>query len=602
MKKTFLLIFFLPVLLSAQYNIETTNEKGFEQSPLQFNSYFLNPYGIYYFKEVTPGLINDPFINLYLNPANIPCIGENDFHFYLDFRGDRTENEVVTDYAVPMYDSYSGGDVRSSWVDPRYIVQTRTEPEPLVSFGFITYPISEITKKFFVAATYQIISKNENFYNTPYYIYSPIAADAYNESMPGYENIPINYAYNGIDEMMTTSHLFSFYTGYEFVENLSVGLGLNAVVQKRSGEYGDTYNNPGYYEYYDDYLSSYAQSRTNKYNHLDWSLGINYNITPKFTLGLKVGLLNGKAEQDYNIYNMNNSDYQYPSPSSDSYRNMYYSNSDQGWDREGNTKYFSLNFKRAIDENKTVKGYYRFTNSDLDITNFSNVLDSTNYESQWTDSYSKIYYSIGRSYLSDVRKGVGEKTSNKHEVMINFDWILSDVSHVMIGAYYYNTTDALSSSEPVVVSRNSDYRYTDYNSSNLIHEYREEYHDKVLEWKSDANYWSFQIPIIMQFTLSENWGLIFGLNRVLNSWEITDETTAYYNIKKTNNNGVIEEKRNFGERYKMPTERISDDATRFFGGVELNITDAVKTKIMFEPEFENEFRIAQWWLSFGANL
>jgi len=61
----------IPFMLSAQYWGERVTEKSFESSNLHFNSYYFNPMGINQFNDVTVGLMDDPFLNLYLNPAYI---------------------------------------------------------------------------------------------------------------------------------------------------------------------------------------------------------------------------------------------------------------------------------------------------------------------------------------------------------------------------------------------------------------------------------------------------------------------------------------------------------------------------------------------------
>ncbi|HES59957.1 MAG TPA: hypothetical protein ENO18_05940, partial [Caldithrix sp.] len=71
MNKFYVLIL-LPFLLLAQYYGERVTEKSFESSDLFFNSYYLNTFGIYNFRNVATGLFDDPFLRLHLNPALLP--------------------------------------------------------------------------------------------------------------------------------------------------------------------------------------------------------------------------------------------------------------------------------------------------------------------------------------------------------------------------------------------------------------------------------------------------------------------------------------------------------------------------------------------------
>ena len=70
--KVLLLLLFIPMTLSAQYYGERVTEKSFEQSNVFFKSNYLNTFGLFRFHNVAPGLIEDPFLDLHVNPANLP--------------------------------------------------------------------------------------------------------------------------------------------------------------------------------------------------------------------------------------------------------------------------------------------------------------------------------------------------------------------------------------------------------------------------------------------------------------------------------------------------------------------------------------------------
>ena len=162
MKNLIVLILLLPVMTSAQYWGERTTEQSFEQSNLYFKNHYLNTFGVKYYKDVAVGLIDDPFLNIELNPAIIPDIGDKEVLVYLDFRGDRTEPEIVEHYIQPLYESYSS---YIPPVDRRWFSETRTEPEPLVSLGIITFPVETLSDKFYLGGTYQLMLKEENYYD-----------------------------------------------------------------------------------------------------------------------------------------------------------------------------------------------------------------------------------------------------------------------------------------------------------------------------------------------------------------------------------------------------------------------------------------------------
>ena len=95
---------------------------------------------------------------------------------------------------------------------------------------------------------------------------------------------------------------------------------------------------------------------------------------------------------------------------------------------------------------------------------------------------------------------------------------------------------------------------------------------------------------------------MLGVNRILESWRIEDQTTAYFKYRERNEDGVIQTETNFGERYTQPTEKISEDYTDIITGFDVAVAPEFKIRLLIDPEFENEFRIAQWWLGFEARL
>ena len=121
-------------------------------------------------------------------------------------------------------------------------------------------------------------------------------------------------------------------------------------------------------------------------------------------------------------------------------------------------------------------------------------------------------------------------------------------------------------------------------------------------WDYKSNYWTVQIPVIFDFRFSENWGMNLGVNKIIESWDITDVTTAYFSLRERLENNEIKRETNFGERYTQPVKKDSEDSFKIFASFDATISDAFKVRIMLDPELEHQFRIAQWWLSFEAKL
>ena len=601
MRKILLLTLLCPIMLIAQYNNEVTTEESFEESEMYFQSHYLNPYGIINFDKVSPGLINNPFLNLYVNPADLPNLDTSNALVYLDFRGDRTESPVVQNYVYPMY--YSNY-YYPTYTDPRLAAQARTEPEPIFSIGILSYPLKDITDKFMLGGTYQLIQKDEKYYTMPNWIYYPrYGLDAFNVKATAESSVPIQERYAGKDEMNNEIHMFSIFTGYKFTDELSAGISLDGVVQKRDGGYlnlnNSEYGNTSDYSY----SNSTLQNKTEKYHHIDISAGINYFLEQKILLGLKAGILHGNADQNYstgtNYYYRYNDQQKDPNWSV----NNSTSSTVQAWNHNGNTKYFGFNFSGDKNNPKIFSGYYKYTWSDENLSSTSVIFDTSSYSSRWVSSYDTSWSNyIGNSYTRDNRIGTGSRTFNTHELMLNYKWAITSRTTVYVGIYFNSTETEIQDSEPVIAYRYSTYNYTssnvkyNYNNSNYLFE------DKRLEWNYNSDYWTMQIPVIFNFEISDYWSIMLGLNRILNNWEITNRTIAYFKERQRIDNGVSKVETNFAESYTQPSQNITEDFVKVFASFQVKLSSAFKIRLLLDPDFESAFRIAQYWLAFEAKL
>jgi len=599
MKKLYLIIL-MPFILSAQYYGERTTEQSFEQSELYFQSHFLNTYGIYQYKDVAPGLFDDSFLNLYINPANFQYSDSASTLLYIDFRGDRTEEPILQNSYSPWFG------IRSPFYccmppDPRWLTQTRSEPEPIVSFGLITSPLPEVTNKLMFGFTYQLIHKEEPYYSTPYSIYDlRYGYNSFGAKM--YEDVPVEDRYSGSDEMSNEGHLYSAFLGYQLYDDLNFGLGVNGVIHSRDGKYGDSYNDEYGNTDNREWSNSSWQEREQGYDHFDMNLGINYKLTSKLNVGVKTGQLNGDAEQTYISTNSYFSQYDTPNVSEEWSQYFSEGETNQKWKHKGKTSYIGFNFKRQVSQSKTLSGYYRFSYADIDVTTNSSIIDTSHNSSRYVSYYdSTIRTHSGQSSTSDIRHGNGKREKYIHQAMINYKWKLTPSTTITAGIYVYKNDTKVEISEPVVVRRYSEYQY-DENNMNQYWNLRILKEDKQLEWKYKSKEWSLQIPIILNFNFSEHWGMMLGVNRILESWKIEDQTTAYFDYREKNEDGVILTETNFGERYTQPTEQISEDYTDIITGFNVSVAPEFKIRLLIDPEFKNEFRIAQWWLGFEARL
>ncbi len=596
------LLLFSPLML-AQYYGERTTEQNFEESSFYFKPHYLNPFGISSFKNVVPGLINNPFLNLYINPANIPDLGESDVMVYIDFRGDRTEPPIVSNYIIPRY--FASEYVRyHAYYDPRWMSVSRIEPEPIVSLGILAYPLSELRKKFFIGGSFQFIHGEDKYYRMPYGIYNPVYGyNAFGASMKAAGPVPIKNRYTGRNDMITDAQLYSVFAGYSLFDNLNFGLAIDGVIFSRDGGYSNNYSDEYGNTDNQDWSNSQYQNRDESYHHFDISAGVNYLPVKSITSGLKAGILEGKAKQNYraltNYYSKQNT----PEVSDSWFYN--YSNylTVQYWNHTGATRYIGINFANRMKNNKTIGFYYKYSRSNVDLLTSSTIYDTSNNSSRWVSTYdgswSKNY---GVSFTHDLRHGSGKRIDNLQEMMLNFNWKLSKKNSINIGFYISSNNVTVTSDEPTYAVRESKYIYTSSNQQYNRKYYQKLLEDKTLVWNYSANKFSLQIPILVNFKLGKNWGMMLGVNRIFTEWDITDKTIAYFTKREKTIDTTFKAEYNFGEAYTQPEKKISEKFTKLFLSFNASITRAFNARLTIDPEFDTFFRIAQWWLSFELKM
>ncbi|MHC1738411.1 MAG: hypothetical protein AB9882_10410 [Ignavibacteriaceae bacterium] len=599
MRNLFLILFLFSTLLFSQYYEERTSEQNSEQSDIYFRSHSLNPFGLSGFKAITAGFIDNPFLNLKINPADFTLPKGKDLYLYVDFRGDRQEAWFDGDYVMPM--DYTGGYSSVYLPDRRWITVSREEPEPIISFGIILRPLSEVSEKFFVGGSYQFLRKNENYYDSPYGVYYyRYYYDSFGAANEIGQGVPVTDRYSGADEMTNVGHFLSFFTGYEFSDELKAGIGINGVIHSKEGEYSNSYNGEYGSSNTEKWNSFQSEERAQDYKHIDLSLGVKYSPLSTFALGLKAGYLNGKGNQSYSYSGNNLSERNKPGVSSEWYYYFYDASTSQNWEKKGGTVYGGLDFQKRFKEDKVISGYYLYSSAKIDLTTNSVIKDTSNHNGRWV--YNQEWYNYsGYSALSDIRTGTGERNIKTHEGMVNLKWKLNDNTTLSTGIYINNTNTKITSTEPASVYRVSSNSSATWqgNYNNYFQSRREE---KTLVWEYMSDFTTIQIPVLLYFRLSDQWELMTGISRIANAWDIEDVTTAYFTKREKTDLDTSTTELNFGERYKMPRQRISEDLVKFLMSLKLNISDEFSARVMFEPEFDPYIRIAQWWFAIEANL
>ena len=92
------------------------------------------------------------------------------------------------------------------------------------------------------------------------------------------------------------------------------------------------------------------------------------------------------------------------------------------------------------------------------------------------------------------------------------------------------------------------------------------------------------------------------MNKTLDHWNVSDETTAYFAIRERTQDGTTKTETDFGERYTQSDRKITEDRTAVLASVEILLSPQFQVRLMLDPETESEFKINQWWLSFQLQM
>lgn len=584
----------------SQYWGERVLEKSFEQMDFFFMPNYLNPYGLSNLSATTPGLIDDPLLNLIVNPANLYSDSSRKTYFYLDFRNSQIKQNKNYGY-YPYLDARSSFSYDMIWY-PNYFIQTRKALEPVFSTALLTRPLRSLDG-LFLGVSYQLIFQNEGYYSVPQDIYrSNIGYDYAGNKVAETSNIPIVDRYKGADDMRQTGHFLSLFSGYEISPRLQLGFRLNRTAFERDGSYGSQnfWENPSTYKstsvWYD------MRWRHQNYNHWDVAGGLNFRLNDRTTIGFQGGRLSGDADQS--LTQQDSSLYKSGQINVGNEWSYYWKQggSGQRWEHEGNTAYGGLNIHHQLDATKSLLFYYAYHQQQADITLYSQLNDSSysNYHYEWNPE-TDYYYSEWDYAVHDMRTGTGERSNKSHRFMGALQWEIERNKKLHIGLNVEFLKRRINTDEQVLLDRHSRSKYTSsYNP------YRQNYfdatqEDKNLLWEFKADVVNFQIPIIFTWKISDAVEILLGLNRKMTNWDIDDMTLAIFKYRETTADSMTTKKTNFGERYTEPSEHRSDVQTTMLGGITISPSKLFNVRLLAVPNFTNTYagttlKEFQWWI------
>ena len=595
MKQTIILLilFVFPFLARAQYyDNDQVLEKQFESSGIYFQRFYLNTFGLNHFSKVAPGFFDDPFTRLKLNPA----LGMNDtcrsYQFYFDYRSNRNQ-EVPQSFIRPM--PLVGGKDRVADIvrpDPRWYRITIQEPEPVLSAG-LRYRISPT---YHFTAAYQLIYKEEPFYREPLYYYnlSPFY-DAFNQSMVGQNvTLPVFSFQRQTDQTVTRAHFFAFYLAHKIDSSLSVGIGTDFVTHNRNADYlylnKQTFSQSTY--------NSTSTDRHLKYHHSDFFVGLNWRAAPKWRLGIQAGMLSGKVLQRETV--LDSTYYSY-----DQGFSRYHHLEISHFNHKGNRIYSTLSLQYSPDQKKKIVAFVNYAHLQNDLNNTSHLQDRNKYFYSAQNGL-EYHLSDNTSTLFNGRSDEGDLNEHLVESMFSVKINETERTVMRLGFYYSYLNGQKQVTEPVLIdaysfSKNEgDSPDEGHYSNQNTRRHRE---DKTLFWKYRYTRQSIQMPVYWWHKVNNNLAVFAIINKLWTAWRIKQTTDARYKEWYDLYDGQETVKKDFSKHYEWtPNRNKTDDTADFALGFEVNLVKNILLRYLINPDFENEMRISQWWLSIYATF
>ncbi|MFH1845523.1 MAG: hypothetical protein ABIF77_20245 [bacterium] len=601
MWKQFVLILGLVYLLNggtarAQYWQEQVLEKSFEQMDFFFQPTVVNPYGIGGFGGVAPGLIDDPLLNLRLNPAYLAAESLQKQYFYLNFRSSHEIKE--SDVYYPMWDR--GFAECYGCYYPQYYLESRKQLEPVLSLAGLFRPFDEQTG-LTIGFDYEAILQDEAYYEIPQDIYrSSVGTDFTGAEVAAPADIPIVDRYSGDDQIHHEGHFFNLMAALPLSNGLDLGARVGRALFDRDGAYGSrnlweySSSRPSSSEWYN------MTGRDQEYDHWDRAAGLNIDLSPTVCIGLSGGYLTGEVSQT--LFRDEDSSYEYGTIGEDDYWSRYHRTAatDQEWKHDGKNVYGGLNLTARLNDDQTLNISYRYADEEVDLTLRSTVSDTSSGAYHHEYDYA-TYDSESSSSLVDNRTGNGTRAGETHRASAALQWRIGERTRLHLGAnltYQHRRTRTV---ESVYANRFSDYQWT--HDTEVYESYYSVNERKDLYWDFETSETAFHLPLMLYHQVSPAVELQFGLKRTMRRWKINDVTLAIFDYRTEINNGDTEHETDFGERYTQPEEKQSDVTTTMLTGLSVNPSEHLQIRFLVVPNFEKtwdgtELSDLQWWIDF----
>lgn len=583
-----------------QYFGEQVLEKSFERADFFFTPSYLLPFGIGNFRSVAVGVFDELLTNLAVNTARLSLDTTRRHYAYIDFRS-LSEIRSSPGYYAPIFlrTVYDYGLILPY---PRYYYTTRKELQPVFSAAYFARPSASGLPSLIVGGTYEIIFQDDRYHPIPQDIYRSVIGYDYLGVRTTAEDLPIVDRYKGSDNIHQQGHFLSVFGAYEVTSRLQLGARVSRVTFGRDGSFGsqnlwDSYYNPNAKSFWSNW-----ESRDQQYRHWDISGSARYQVSDRSVLGFTLGRLGGTVSQ---FLNRSDSSLYAQGQVNVGTNWSYYMRSgftDQHWDRRGRALYGGADFKTRASPLVDFNLYYFFSRQSVDINLRSTIIDTSYSSYRWTYRDTLVSRSVSDYALSDLRSGMGEETGNSHRIIGVMQWHPKEDTKVSIGLQLEFRNSETKTQEAVLARRRSESSWS-YPSSQY-YRYDQVKEDKNLLWTFQTSVTTVHVPLFFEWSLSNKVNLLLGINRTMSSWEIDDMTLAIFKLRERKWNSGSKKEENFGERYTMPKERVSEVRTSALAAITVTPAKFFSIRLLASPNVVHDYEGAhiqdlRWWIAFN---
>jgi len=384
------LCFLLTIMASAagQQSSGAQTEKQFVESPVFFNNWYLNPYGVNGFRDVAPGFFDEPFLNAYLNPADFPDFRLKNNRIYMDIRGWRYE---LSGKPISAQTGGAGITAISSDGDADLPLPGQAayadSYAPYISLGYLGKPFGGQNSRWSIGAGYQLVRSSD-----------PAAGVQLNGLTPNKDEAPVI-------QNKTSGHFASLFLAYEISPRLRAGFLLSGCYYRQRRPDSQNFRNSAATgaSVFQDYRTAYEQD----YDHLDVAAGFRYRLKPAWTIGGKMGYLKGRAEQRSILKNENIIHSISMSPAG--WSDMSENDSEyQSWDHPGNYWYGLLQSRFAISDNSEISAFLQAGRSRIDLENISEI-SIVSVTAEETELFGSLQRKNGENRQAVSAAGTGQR-------------------------------------------------------------------------------------------------------------------------------------------------------------------------------------------------